>query len=204
MGNENQRMKKLLPYDVLDTKPRPRRRVHVSSRPTKGSFSTQVYLIGSSLSGTPYAGAKSRINKDGKKSGDNGLHGVKTDIYQMSVLFQEQMQYSIFEKHDAIRGTTRQQALETIIALFKGPQTTSIVYYSGHGQELTGSWCLVGGALHASDILAAWIQHSYSSRENKPSKRKRLVIIADCCFSANIEDSLFMYDDSPAVGFDSE
>jgi hypothetical protein len=43
------------------------------------------------------------------------------------------MQYSIYEKHDAIRGTTRQQALETIIALFKGPQTTSIVYYSGHG-----------------------------------------------------------------------
>jgi len=53
MGPNNARMKKIIPDDVIKTEPRPRSRKKVDSRPTNGSSSTAVYLIGSSIKGGP-------------------------------------------------------------------------------------------------------------------------------------------------------
>jgi hypothetical protein len=99
------------------------------------------------------------------------------------------MRYTIHEKFDKIGGSTKAEVVNSMIELFRGTQQTSILYYSGHGQGeteqhgSTGSWCLKDGLLHAPEIIEAWIKYSFKGRK---SERKRLVIIADCCFSANI------------------
>ncbi|CAF3669596.1 unnamed protein product [Rotaria socialis] len=120
--------------------------------------------------------AKVRSNEEDQRKSARSLAGVLLDIRHMQNLLDKKCveMYDAFYRHRF----TKQEALQAISTFFARdpPSQVYMVYYSGHGERLTGNWVFTDGTISYDEIISMWCQSGKSENYG-------LWIISDSCFS---------------------
>jgi hypothetical protein len=120
--------------------------------------------------------AKMRENEAHQRKAYHSMDGVLFDVGHMKQLLREKD----VRTYNAVYQLrfTKEHALETITTFFleNTPSQFYIIYYSGHGEELTGNWVFTNGTISYHEIISAWSQSGKSERYG-------LWLISDSCFA---------------------